>query len=275
MIDLHCHSHYSDGALSPEKLLSQAVSNHVRMLALTDHDTVDGVIPLIEAAQHLPIQIITGIELSVRWKKHDIHILGLNLDPKNESLNALLLTQKQNRMERARKIASLLNQYGINNAFDKALEISGQGEIGRPHFAKVLVQEGVVSDFQAAFSRFLGRGRKAYVATQWLSIQQAVGGILSAGGEAVIAHPLKYKLTRTKLHELIVDFKEAGGKGFEVVSGDTHVLQRNTLSGLCERFNLLASTGSDYHGDNLSRIRLGQQPQLPLNCTPIWHQWTF
>lgn len=274
MIDLHCHSHFSDGALSPAELLNKAQHAKLRVLALTDHDTVAGLASLQDAARHQHITIINGIELSTRWKKHDIHILGLGISPENEELQCLILRQSQCRVARALQIGNCLSVLGVNNAYQKACDIAGHERVARPHFAQVLINEGVVPDMQTAFKRFLARGRGAYVPTNWISIAQAVAGIVAAGGQAVIAHPLKYDLTNTKLQALIIEFKEAGGEGIEVVSGDMTATQINTLAGLCLRFNLLASTGSDYHHDQ-SRIGLGRQPQLPVNCTPIWHSWNL
>lgn len=274
MIDLHCHSHFSDGAFSPDALLKRAMDAGVRVLALTDHDTVAGLHPLHEAARGKDITIINGIELSTRWKKHDIHILGLNITPDNPDLCALITQQNERRIARAKMIASCLADSGVKDAYQKACDIAGHSRVGRPHFAEVLVNEGLAVDVMAAFKRFLGRGCSAYVPTEWISIPEAVEGIVQAGGQAVVAHPLKYKLTRSKLHALIELFKEAGGCGMEVVSGEMTVSQMTDLVGICLRFDLKASTGSDYHHE-LSRTGLGRQRSLPLNCTPIWHQWTI
>lgn len=275
MIDLHCHTHFSDGELSPSALLNKAIASHVRVLALTDHDTTAGLLPLHEAARGSDITIINGIELSVRWKKYDIHILGLNINPEDQDMIALITRQNQARVARALNISECLANCGVEDAYQKACKIAGHERVARPHFAQVLIHEGMVRDMKAAFKRFLGRGKAAYVPTAWASVEDAVGAIVKAGGQAVIAHPLKYALTRSKLHELIEAFKEAGGVGVEVISGDITVTQSNELAGLCSRFGLLASTGSDYHGDTLSRVALGQQRALPVNCTPIWHQWNI
>ncbi|HBI21662.1 MAG TPA: PHP domain-containing protein [Legionella sp.] len=274
MIDLHCHSHFSDGALSPDALLKKALHAGVCVLALTDHDTVAGLQPLHEAACGADITLINGIELSTRWKKHDVHILGLNITPDNPHLCALIAQQNERRIARAQAISTCLVESGVKDAYQKACEVAGHARVGRPHFAEVLVQEGLAVDIAAAFKRFLGRGCSAYVQTEWVSIPEAVAGIVQAGGQAVVAHPLKYKLTRSKLHALIDLFKEAGGCGIEVVSGEMTVTQITELAGICLRFDLQASTGSDYHHD-LSRTGLGRQRPLPLNCTPIWHQWTI
>jgi predicted metal-dependent phosphoesterase TrpH len=273
MIDLHCHSHFSDGSLSPEAIVRKAVENQLHMLALTDHDTVAGLIDLHKAAQNQSLRIINGIELSTRWKKHDLHILGLNIDPEHDELLRLINQQNENRIARAKEISSRLTPFGVKNAYEKACAIAGHNRAGRPHFAQVIVSEGFAKDLQVAFKRYLGRGRPAYVSTPWLSVEQAVEGIVAAGGDAVLAHPLKYKLTRVKLHELIKSFKLVGGTGIEVVSGDMEKSQIIELGALCNRFGLLASTGSDFHGKGLSRVGLGQQQSLPMNCLPIWQHW--
>ena len=275
MIDLHCHSHFSDGELSPDSLLKKALDARVRVLALTDHDTTAGIMPLREAAAGCDITIIDGIELSSRWKKYDIHVIGLGIKPNDAQLLALIATQNTNRIARAHAIASRLQASGVNDAYQKACNIAGHERVGRPHFAKVLVCEGKVSDIKAAFKQYLGRGRSAYVPTPWLPIEESVAGIVRSGGQAVIAHPLKYDLTRTKLYELIRVFKEAGGVGIEVVSGQATAHEIQELSGICQRFDLLASTGSDYHGDTLSRMGLGRQQPLPNNCLPIWQEWNI
>lgn len=276
MIDLHCHSYYSDGINSPNELIEKASVNGVKYLAITDHDTTEGIKPfqqsLIERASD--ITLIKGIELSVSWKKHVIHILGLHL-MNHEKLDDLIYQQNQQRIQRAKEISSALVLSGLKDAYRKACEIAGHERVARPHFAQVLINEGMAKDMVSAFKKFLGRGRKAYVPTSWINIKEAVDGILDAGGQAVIAHPLKYGLTHTKLYELITDFKRAGGTGLEVVSGDMTKLKIQEAAAICQRFDLLASSGSDYHGEGISRISVGRQQQLPLNCTPIWNEWNF
>lgn len=271
--DLHCHSYFSDGAFSPEDLVLKAVESRLDLLALTDHDTVSGVDALYRAAQPHAIKIIRGIELSVRWKMHDIHILGLNIDSHHPEVTTLIQKQNERRTIRAKEMAEQLKTIGVQDAYQKACELAGHERIGRPHLAQVLINEGIVTHMQAAFKRFLARGRLAYVPTAWANIDEAISTIVTAGGHAVVAHPLKYKLTRSKLHQLIDAFKFAGGKGLEVISGESNISQAGELSGLCMRYELLASTGSDYHNDNYSRIKLGRQMSLPLNCKPIWEEW--
>lgn len=274
MIDLHCHTTFSDGALSPEELIQKAIHNQVHCLSLTDHDTVAGYPRLVEAAKGTSIQLINGIELSTRWKKYDIHILGYRIEH-TPHLFEVIERQNQSRIDRAMQIGEALKLAGVSDAYEKAAEIAGHQRVGRPHFARVLVNEGRAKDLQAAFKQFLVRGRVGYIPTPWISVPEAVEAINEAGGRAVIAHPLKYGLTRSKLHELINEFKDAGGVGMEVVSGEINVMQIREMAATCLRFGLLASSGSDFHQDTVSRVNLGRQKPLPENCTPIWHDWTI
>lgn len=274
MIDLHCHSIFSDGLCSPSELVSLAVERRVKLLALTDHDTVSGLDSIHSFAKQANVSIIDGIELSVHWKKYDIHIIGLAINREDSALLALIKQQTDSRRQRAQQIGlQLTAACGIDNAYLHACDIAGHDRVGRAHFAKLLMDKGITNDFKAGFKRFLGRGRAAYVASSWISLEAAVSGIVKAGGQAVIAHPMKYKLTRTKLDELVRAFKEAGGQGIEVVSGETTPADAQTMAGLSNRFDLLASTGSDFHGHEVSRVALGQQRILPASCKPIWDYW--
>lgn len=273
MIDLHCHSNYSDGLLSPQDLLNRALDANLRLLALTDHDTVDGVLLLNQLNTSADLRIINGIELSVRWRKKDIHMVGLGLNLSDKGLHFIIEQQQLNRRQRALQISEKLEELGVDSAFLKACELAGHERIGRPHFAKVLVNENKVKDMVSAFKRFLARGRPAYVETHWIDLDTAVDCIQAAGGHSVLAHPLKYKLTQTKLLELIKEFKDLGGDGMEVVSGNTSEKESYALALIAQKMELLASSGSDFHGDKMSSTSLGRQRALPLTCRPIWQQW--
>jgi len=274
LADLHCHSHCSDGKHTPAELCIKALESGVNILALTDHDTTAGLAQLHAAARGSSLQIINGVELSARWKLRDIHVLGLNIDPDCPDFKACIKAQIIRRITRAEAISERLHSLtGVQNAYQKALQYAGHEGVGRPHFAHVLVHEGVVTSAKQAFQKYLVRGRGAYVPVAWLSIEEAIAVIINAGGSAVLAHPLKYQLTRSKLHELIKAFKAWGGVGLEVVSGATSVMDMNEMAGVCLRYELFASTGSDYHGEGLSSIDLGRQMLLPAGCIPIWQQW--
>lgn len=275
MIDLHCHSLFSDGQHTPQTLIDKAKVVGLKALALTDHDTIAGLTALQAANNSNELTLITGIELSVRWKKYDIHILGYGFDAESPIITEVVARQNESRITRAKAMAECMRLLGIENAYEKACAVAGHERIGRPHFAQVFVDEGMVKERQMAFKRYLQRGKPAYVPTPWISIEEAVSCINGAGGQAVIAHPLKYCLTKLRLHELVTTFKNAGGCGLEVVSGEISETDAKELVGFCQRYELMASSGSDFHSDEFSRISLGRQRQLPVNCTPIWHQWNI
>ncbi|MDP3270089.1 MAG: PHP domain-containing protein, partial [Legionella sp.] len=169
MIDLHCHSNYSDGALNPEELIQKAVLHQIRCLSLTDHDTLAGYERLNIAAQNTDITIIPGIELSTRWKKYDIHILGYQIHHTLEFAE-LMKRQNDSRIKRAEDIGASLHLIGVENAYSKACELAGHLRVGRPHFAKLLINEGKAKDMKSAFKQFLGRGKSAYIPTPWIDI---------------------------------------------------------------------------------------------------------
>lgn len=275
IVDLHCHSKFSDGILTPEELVSRAVNIGAKIFSLTDHDTISGLESLHAAAKKQKLKIINGVEISVRWLKYDIHVLAYNFSSENAEIKNLLEEQKNSRLQRAHAIADCLSDVGIDDAFTKAAKYANNNNIGRPHFAQVLIDEGKVKLMQQAFDQHLARGKHAYVKSCWVELAEAVKVVRKAGGNAVIAHPLKYKLTNTKLRELVTDFKQAGGQGLEVVSADAQTFDIKTLVDICEEFSLYASTGSDFHSDKQSRVGIGMQRSLPKGCIPIWHEWSL
>ncbi|WP_338027441.1 PHP domain-containing protein [Colwellia maritima] len=214
-IDLHCHTHCSDGSLSPETLIDRAVNYQIAVLAITDHDTVEGfnIAQDYILEKNIPIKLISGIEISTSWQGFEIHIVGLNLDVNNPEFQELISSQKQAREQRAITIGEKLAKCGFVNAYDDAKNLANKGTITRAHFAKVLYQQGHVSTMQKAFDQYLGKkGRNtqsAYVKPLWCSIEEAVE-VIHAGGSAVMAHPIRYDLSTKWLKRLITHFKESG-----------------------------------------------------------------
>lgn len=272
MIDLHSHSSFSDGLLHPAELVKKALACGVRCLALTDHDTLEGLDAFHEAAKNTSLHTVSGIEISTKWKKYDIHILGIKVQA-TPLLETLVARQVEHRIARAKAIGKALENYGVENAYEKAAQLAGHARVGRPHFAKLLLLEGRIPDMQTGFKWYLGSGKPAYVPSAWCTVSEAVTAITDSGGIAVLAHPLKYGLTRTKLRALIEEFKEAGGLGMEVISGQMTTVQIRDMMELGLKYQLLASSGSDYHGDGVSFISPGKQPLLPAACIPLWHDW--
>lgn len=272
-IDLHCHSTVSDGALSPEDLVSRAAEQGVSHLALTDHDTITGLPAAACSASEKGISLIMGTELSCVWRSQTIHIVGLDFDPENTGFKAALEQQKANRWARARAITDRLARTQVDNLLDKARGCANGDVPGRPHFAKVLVEEGVVKDAGQAFKRYLGQGKPGDVKAFWPELEKIVQWIVDAGGVAVLAHPRKYRLTATKLRALVADFKRAGGKAIEVSTSGQSSGDLGFLAELCRREKLLASQGSDFHFPGAPWCELGRIAKMPDGLEPVWHHF--
>jgi predicted metal-dependent phosphoesterase TrpH len=276
--DLHTHSTASDGTLTPEDLVRRAAAAGVPCLALTDHDTTDGLTAAAATARTLGLAFVPGVEVSVTWAGRTIHVVGLGVDPAHPGLVQGLAEILKFRSWRAEEMGRRLAKTGIEGAYAGALALSNGRLVGRTHFARWLVERRVEATERDVFKRFLVSGKPGYVAGDWASLEQAVGWICASGGQAVIAHPARYKLTRTKLLELIGAFRELGGQGLEVVCGSHGRDEAFTFARHAREQRLLASAGSDFHGPQVILTSqpwtdLGRLPALPAGCTPIWHDW--
>ncbi len=270
--DLHTHTNASDGLLSPEALADLARSRGVSVLSITDHDTVAGCEQLDTTA--LPgLTLIPGIELSTTWQGRGIHVVGLRIDPAEPALIAGIAAQQRARTARAEKIARRLDRNGANRLLEAAALHAGQAPIGRPHFARALVDAGIAKDVKTAFRRYLGRGKAGDVRNGWASLGEVVAWIHAAGGDAVLAHPGKYRLTATKLRQLAADFAAAGGDGIEVCCGSQPPAATATLAAVAEDHGLAASVGSDFHGPLTSWSAPGRYSPLPGGVKTIWERW--
>jgi predicted metal-dependent phosphoesterase TrpH len=271
--DLHCHSSASDGILRPDELVSRAKVQQVDVLALTDHDTLAGYRLAQETANALGVRLICGVEFSCQWGKQAIHVVGLNLNPEAPELLAALGRQQEEREKRAGEIAGRLAKQGIQGALEGARRFAGNSTLGRPHFAQFLVEGGHVASVNAAFKQYLGAGKVGDVKNGWPEFDEAVAWIKAAGGVAVLAHPMKYKMTRTKLHAMLADFVDAGGIAMEVIAGGQTPQVTADLAKVAERFQLFASCGSDFHRPDQPWQELGAFGTLPTNCKPVWCAW--
>ncbi|GJL83023.1 MAG: phosphatase [marine bacterium B5-7] len=270
--DLHCHSNHSDGELDVATLIERAKSRGVTCLSITDHDTVSAY-RVIESLDHGDMRIIPGIEFSTFWRKIGVHVLGLHIDPECYSIVEGEAQQRRNRAKRARQIAERLGKLGLGNLLGPVEVLAGDRPVGRPHFATQMVRNGQVWDMREAFTRYLGDGRPGDVKCLWPGMETIIDWIKKAGGVAVLAHPLKYRLTHTRLRLLLEDFKQMGGGGIEVISGrqETHVSHQ--LASLSTESGLLASCGSDFHRECQPWADLGCNGSLPKQCVPVWHDW--
>ncbi len=271
--DLHTHSTASDGTLTPTQLLARAAAAGVEVLALTDHDTLDGLAEAAAAAASLGVTLIPGAELSVTWNGRTIHIVGLGLDQDSAPLNAGLARLLAYHDWRAEEIGRRLDKHGIPDAFADARGLAGGTLVGRMHFARLLVQRGLARSVRDVFKHFLVQGKPGHVPGDWATLEEALGWIQAAGGQAVIAHPARYGLNGAKMRALLGEFQELGGSGVEVVTGSHSKDEAFVFARHARERQLLASAGSDFHGPEISWLDLGRLPSLPPGCTPIWADW--
>ena len=271
-IDLHCHSTNSDGAFKVKELLDMALKNGGKYLALTDHDTLSGIPEARIYAKEIGLNFIPGVEISVTWNHSLVHIIGLNINEKDQTLIDNLQHLQNGRITRGQKIAEKLAKLGIPDALNGAMKYcSDPKALSRTHFLRFLTENGYAKS-NRAFDKYLAPGKPAYVAHEWASLENAVKWITASGGTAVIAHPCRYKFTRTKLLKLINDFKSYGGVGIEVVSSSHSLDDALHIAHIAKESNLFASIGSDFHNitNNFARAHVGVNYPLPPNCTPIY-----
>ncbi len=273
-IDLHCHSTISDGLLTPTLLVNRAVQRGVKTLALTDHDDVAGLDEARQVANAQNIQLINGVEISVSWRGRTIHIVGLGIDPEYGPLKEGLKSIRDGRSQRAQSIAAELDRIGIKGSLEGAYKHVGERRlIGRTHFARFLVEYGYAKDVKSVFKKYLIKGKPGYAPHEWAALSDAVGWICESGGRAVIAHPARYKLGKNVLKDLFHDFRVLGGTAIEVITASHTPEQVLHFAQHAQENNFLASCGSDFHGPGESYFDLGQLPNLPAGCIPVWHDW--
>jgi predicted metal-dependent phosphoesterase TrpH len=272
--DLHNHSTRSDGLLSPTALIELATRTGTEALALTDHDTVDGVEEAATAAARVGLVFVPGVEISVSWGETTLHVVGLQVDPSSSVLRAGLESIRSGRLERARRIAQALEKVGFEGTFEAALALAQDERVlSRTHFARHLAERGVVRDTQQAFDKYLAKGKPAFVPHRWAGLEEAVGWIRGSGGVAVLAHPGRYDLKPMMREELLKQFGTFGGEAIEVVTGSHRpeeyaLWQREALA-----HGFMASRGADFHGPGESPYQPGTLPALHASLTPVWSKW--
>jgi len=268
--DFHSHSTFSDGTLTPTQLLQRAADQRVDVLALTDHDNTDGLAEARTVADENGVHLVNGVEISVNWRKHLLHIVGLGIDPENTNLAAGLAQQQSVRSERAQRMAKDLQRHGIEGAFEGAQKYCQQDSMSRAHFARWLIDQGYAKDMKQVFKRYLVNGKPGYVSCQWATLEEAVSWIKGAGGVAVVAHPARYKLTMTKMKKMLADFVDVGGEAIEVIGSGHNDDDIRITAALATDYDLYSSLGSDFHDPEKGRRELGQVVPLPEQCKPIW-----
>ena len=273
--DLHCHSYYSDGSLSPKQLIDLACENDITHLALTDHDTLSGIADAKAAALSAPsqIQLINGVELSCNLDSMLLHIVGLNIDPENAELRAGVARSSKIRKDRAELMFTKFEEMDIDLRELVHNQLDDRSVPTRPHFARALIELGLAKNMQQAFTRYLKKGKPGYAPTEWPKVDEIASWIKKAKGVAVLAHPLRYGLSRAKLVRLIKKLKLVDIYGIEVSTASTNPQQQEMLSRIAVEHNLYASIGSDFHSFEQSWAMLGSSKPFSTKLNPVWNQF--
>lgn len=246
-VDLHIHTTASDGQLSPAEVVHKAVELDLRYIAIADHDTIDGVAPALVAARGYPeLTVIPAVELSTEVNKGEVHVLGYFIDYTDRELVASLNRLRHSRRERGRKMVARLAELGLDISWARVQEIAGEGSVGRPHVAQALLERGYIANLKEAFDRYIGRDGPAYVEREKITPVEAVGMVLKAGGLPVLAHPY----TAAEPEAVIAELKAAGLVGVEAYYSQYSAEETSRLVTLADAYGLIATGGSDYHGEH-------------------------
>lgn len=254
-VDLHIHTTASDGRFSPEVVVRKSARLGLNTIALADHDSIDGIAPALQAAREFPrLTIIPGVEISTDTSGGEVHILGYFIDYTDSKLKAALERFRHSRRTRAQGMIIKLGNLGIDIKWQRVQEIAGDGSIGRPHIAQAMLEKGYITSFKEAFTRYLGYGGPAYVERDKMTPEEAVKLVLQANGLPVLAHPL----TIDDSEAMIIKLKSAGLVGIEAYYKDYTAGEIRNLVNLADKYNLIATGGTDYHGlDDGSEVMIG------------------
>ena len=273
-VDLHMHSTASDGVVAPCDLVARGLANGLQLMALTDHDTIDGLDEARQAAKDYRVGFLNGVEISVSWGGETLHLVGLGFDPGQGPLASNLNALQLSRRERASAMDAGLQAHGLPSVLEDAMAYAGNPNlIGRTHFARALVARGVCHHVQDVFDRFLTPGKPGYVPHQWATLSEAMAWIQGSGGICVLAHPARYRLTDTARWALLQEFMGLGGQVIEVSTGSHSLDDTQRYRQLSVELGLKASRGSDFHSPTESRCDVGAAPVLPDGCDPVWSGW--
>ncbi len=255
-IDLHTHSTFSDGTLSPASLVKKARMKGITVLSLTDHDTIDGMGEFMKACRSCGIKCLTGVELSAEFPS-TLHILGYRIDPDNAVLKSTLEQIRTYRNERNVKIHGKLEESGLAIGYEEIVAEAGGSVLARPHFARALVKKGYSRDISSAFRDYLAKGAIAYVPRHRLSPSDCINLIIEAGGLPVLAHPSQTTLDLSRLEDIVNDLAGYGLWGIECIYSGHNSEQIFSYMKIAKKCSLRCTAGSDYHGQNRSGIQPG------------------
>lgn len=256
LIDLHTHTTASDGSMTPAELVRHAHEKGLAAIAVTDHDSVEGVGQALEEGRRLGIEVVAGVEISVDFDP-EMHLLGYFFNANYRSILNTLEELRQMRERRNPKIIGKLNELGFDITMDEVNRKAGTGNVGRPHIARALMDKGYVESIAEAFEKYLAVGRPAYFKKDKLTPEQGVGLISGAGGVPVLAHPIYLDMAGINLDQLLPRLKAAGLKGIEAIYTENTGEQTAKLLKLAEAYDLAVSGGSDFHGSFKPHIEIG------------------
>ena len=260
-VDLHIHSTVSDGRLSPAEVVRKSAEAGLTVIALADHDSVDGTVPALEAAQTSPwLRVIPAVEISTYVPKGEVHVLGYFIDYTHRELQATLKRMRNSRREQAQGMITRLRELGLPIEWQRVKEIAGSGSTGRPHIAQAMLEKGYIASIKEAFDKYISWGGPAYVERDKMSPIEATKLILRTSGLPVLAHPL----TISDPEMVIAELKAAGLVGMEVYYKDYTEDERNGLARLARKYKLIATGGSDYHGLDASTETMIGGTDVPL-----------
>ncbi|MEA4973258.1 MAG: PHP domain-containing protein [Candidatus Metalachnospira sp.] len=258
LTDLHTHSKASDGTKSPTELVRIAKDTGLTSIALTDHDTIDGLAEFNEAGVEYNIETISGIELAAAYKNTELHIVGLFIDEKNKDLIASMKYIVNEREERNKKMLKVLKRLGVDISIEELEKNAGGNIITRAHYANVLTQKGYVQNNDEAFNKYIGSGKPGYVKRDTLTPKNCIEAIRNSGGIPILAHATLYGFNYLEIHSIVGELKKYGLMGMETLYSTYTQKQANEIRKICEHYNLLKSGGSDFHGDNKPDIAIGK-----------------
>ena len=256
-IDLHVHSNISDGTFTPTQLVHYGIEKKLSALALTDHDSMDGLEEAIAASKGTSIQIIEGIELSTAYRGKDIHILGLFVNPNDKVFHKKIVDFQNARLIRNEKMTENLRNAGFDISVGKMTEAFGESQLTRAHFARYLFDHGYVKNMKEAFKKYLNDDSPYFVPREKITPVQAVTLLLDNKAIPILAHPLLYHFTNQELETLVKELKEAGLVGLEAVYSENSIADEGNMKRLAKKYDLLISGGSDFHGSNKPHLDLG------------------
>ncbi len=266
MVDLHTHSTASDGTFPPADLVKKAHAENISVLALTDHDTMDGVPEAVQAGKECGIEVIRGVELSIKWQPGEFHLLGLGVSQDCPEMQTLLSNAQKKRIERNDQLIQKFKETGIEIDKDRLAQLAEGGSIGRPHFARYLMEEKKVKTIQEAFEKYLAKGRPCYIERDAVLLRNALQAIKAAQGVSVIAHPMSLYLSWAKLPAAIAEFKAQGLMGIEAWHSGARYGECIRLEKLANSLKMIVTGGSDFHGANRKNRPLGKTVQgLPID----------